>query len=402
MQSCKHPLALVNGRLYCRSSKYSGALGAVVINAKGRIEEVNTNEGSGFSRFNGLAEEVIDANGAAIVPGLIDAHVHAQPYFNYFGIHPDDVFFEQGVTTVCDAGTVNHAGVPDFINMVIKKSKTEILFWLNVSILGLMSYKDGECTARQMLDPSAAIAIVEKLRCGRLAGVDEEFNDVVGIKVRNGFEQVGSDSLEPTRLAVQAARVLELPVMLHQTHGPHIDLCLGTLGETDWLTHCCHGRDVSHNATILAADGSSIRPSVLEAQKRGLVLDLGHGAGSFSWDVADRTIGNGWRPTTLSSEKHALCPERVGMLDVCTKMLSLRVLFEEVICLCTNAPAERLGRQSEIGTLAVGSRADIAVLREAGGAFELVDTHENSRTAEKKVECLLTVRNGEVVHKRMQ
>jgi hypothetical protein len=42
-----------------------------------------------------------------------------------------------------------------------------------------------------------------------------------------------------------------------------------------------------------------------EARKRGVLFDLGHGAASFLWPVADRALRLGFPPDTISTDIHA-------------------------------------------------------------------------------------------------
>ena len=63
----------------------------------------------------------------------------------------------------------------------------------------------------------------------------------------------------------------------------------------------------------------------------------------------------------------------------------------------TRAPALNIHRP-ELGTLNVGSCADIAVLRNREGAFGYLDCGGARLTGEGKLECVATLREGYVVY----
>ena len=63
-------------------------------------------------------------------------------------------------------------------------------------------------------------------------------------------------------------------------------------------------------------------------------------------------------------------------------------------------PAKAIHRFPEIGTLGSGQVADVAVLEMKSGVFALKDAWANKRMATKKLECVLTVRDGKLAYDR--
>ena len=47
-------------------------------------------------------------------------------------------------------------------------------------------------------------------------------------------------------------------------------------------------------------------PAILDLHERGLVLDIGHGAGSFSYQTAEAMLGLGVMPDVISSDIHQM------------------------------------------------------------------------------------------------
>ena len=127
----------------------------------------------------------------------------------------------------------------------------------------------------------------------------------------------------------------------------------------DCITHCFKGG----SERILDPEGT-LFPAVREAAERGVVFDVGHGAGSFEWDVVEAAIEQGFEPTTISTDIHVknLHGPVYDMPTTMSKFLHLGVPLERVMEMATTRPAQVLGLEDQIGTLEVGKLADIVVL----------------------------------------
>jgi dihydroorotase len=141
---------------------------------------------------------------------------------------------------------------------------------------------------------------------------------------------------------------------------------------------------------------------MLEARKRGVLFDLGHGGGSFLWTVADRAMSLGFPPDTISTDLHAtsILTTQSDMPNCMSKMMALGMELKEIISRSTVAPARAINRFPEIGTLGAGHDADVAVLEIEDGVFALHDAWEKKRLANRRIVNVLTVRAGEVVYDR--
>jgi dihydroorotase len=179
---------------------------------------------------------------------------------------------------------------------------------------------------------------------------------IVGVKVRASANVVGANGDEPLRRAREAADALGLPLMVHIGEAPSgIETVLAALGAGDVLTHCFSGwRDNG-----LLDENGRIRPSVLAAQKRGVIFDVGHGMGSFDVEVAKALLDQGFAPDTISSDVHAYAAARLP--DVLSKFLALGLSLDEVISRATTAPARALGLTLPAGDKTVLELVDAPV-----------------------------------------
>ena len=164
----------------------------------------------------------------------------------------------------------------------------------------------------------------------------------------------------------------------------------------DILTHCFTG-----NTMRIVEESGNLRETVKRAWDAGLVLDIGHGAGSFSFKTAEALMAQGYRPDVISSDIHQMSVSG-PMFDMPTclsKFLSLGMSFAEVIRAATERPAAVLGLEKEVGTLRPGALADVALFEIVEGDFMFYDVFMNPRPGRQLVRHTLTILNGrEMAH----
>ena len=225
------------------------------------------------------ALHVLDVRGLIVTPGLIDVHVHVYDGVAPLGIPPDPNCVAKGVTTVLDAGSAGAHTFPGFRKYVIDVAETRVRALLNISVVGQSTLSPdnlhGELLDLNYANPGLAVRTIERHR-----------DVILGIKVRLTRNIAGENDLKALHLAREAAEAVKLPMMVHigDTHTPLKDL-LPVLRAGDVITHCFHGRE----GGILDEKGR-VLPEVLAAVGRGVHLDVGHGAGSFAFDVAERAV----------------------------------------------------------------------------------------------------------------
>jgi dihydroorotase len=119
-----------------------------------------------------------------------------------------------------------------------------------------------------------------------------------------------------------------------------------------------------------------------QARERGVIFDLGHGAGSFWYRHAVPAIKDGFIPDSISTDLHTgnVAGVVIDMQTCMNKILNIGVPLPQVIEMSTVAPAREL-RRPELGTLSIGSPADIAVFALEEGTFTYVDCEQTTLTA---------------------
>jgi dihydroorotase len=149
---------------------------------------------------------------------------------------------------------------------------------------------------------------------------------------------------------------------------------------------------------MLDAQGK-VQPYLFDARKRGVIFDVGHGGGSFLFRQAVPAIRQGFVPDSISTDLHidSMNSGMKDMLNVMSKFLNMGVSLDDVIALSTRNPAREIHRE-DLGSLSVGSSADIAVLRLDKGHFGFVDVFGARLQGEQRLACELTVRDGLVVY----
>jgi len=109
-------------------------------------------------------------------------------------------------------------------------------------------------------------------------------------------------------------------------------------------------------------------------------------------------IEQGFLPDTISTDIHkqSVMLPRANMTTTMSKLLNIGMTIEQIVERCTVNPAKAIHRP-ELGTLSEGAVADIAVLELQKGKFGYLDSGHGKLIGDKKLRCVLTVRNGDVV-----
>ena len=72
--------------------------------------------------------------------------------------------------------------------------------------------------------------------------------------------------------------------------------------------------------------------------------------------------------------------------------------LQDAILRSTINPAKSIHRFPELGTLSTGAVADVAVFALRSGVFAFKDSWHAKRLGTRKLECVLTVRDGKLVY----
>lgn len=329
------------------------------------------------------AVKTVEMDGRIATPGLIDLHVHVWWGVAHLGIEPDPNCVRRGATTVYDAGSAGADTFPGFKKYVIDVSATRIKAFLHIARQGQLNADIGELTDLRYADVDRAVEVCEQYK-----------QDIVGVKIRMTRGLVGENGREGLKRARAVCEATGLPLMLHPNESPlSLAEMLGQMQAGDILTHCFHRSETG----VLDKDGR-VRPEARKAVERGVLFDVGHGAGSFSFEVAEEAMRQGLRPGTISSDLHHynLHGPVYDLATTLSKFMVLGWSLEEVVAQATVAPARAMGMLGEIGTLAVGACADVAIFDLQSGVFDFEDSVRERRVGEWRLVPIATVRAGQL------
>ena len=360
-----------------------------------RQEDIAVKDGAIVRRDAGFsgkeAENILDASGCIVSPGLIDMHCHIYPVFPYVRrdslrtTNAEEHMVRCGVTTAVDAGTCGWRNFGDFKENVIDATKLRVLAFLDIAAKG-MAYPDSE---QAVADINPKIA----------AAVAREWSDcIVGIKSAHYWPR-HEDGEHPAFASIDGAReaaalcgkpvmVDSIPVVPERSY-PAI---LSRLEPGDIHTHV-----FAQQFPLLNAQGK-VEDYLRTERERGVRFDVGHGSGSFWFRQAVPCFEQDFWPDTISTDLHHqnVTGPAIDLLYVASKFLAMGMPLAQVLYRVTRAPALTLSRP-ELGTLADGACADLAVLRVREGRFGYLDCGGARLEGEGKLECVATVRAGEVL-----
>jgi dihydroorotase len=337
--------------------------------------------------ITGQARQVLHATGLLVVPGLVDIHVHLYKHVSHYGIDPDQTCLSTGVTTGVDAGSAGRCTWPGLRRFVLEPARMRALALLHISGQGMLTDYFGESEDLRWLDAGA---------CSVVANENRDY--ILGVKVRLDRNRVGNSGLEPLRRAVAAAEQLGLPVMAHvgNTPAPLAEIA-AMMRSGDIITHCFHG----WSGGVLD-DSGRVFPELRQAAERGIVFDVGHGAGSFAFPVAEAAFEQGFLPGTISSDLHtySLYGPAYDLATTMSKFLHIGMSLNDVVRRVTCDAARAMRLDGVAGSLALGRAADVTLLQEISGQFRFDDTHQSYRIAPRTLVPRWVVLAGEVLPAR--
>jgi dihydroorotase len=388
-QTPRYDLLLKGGHVIDPANHVDAVMDVAV--AKGKIAAVEKDIPAG------QAGKVVDTSGLYVTPGLIDIHVHighggapldwftpeGRTHTMPYGI-PADIALQAGVTTMVDAGS---SGADTFLlekEEVIDRAKVRVLAFLNIVANGMQGGL--EQTVDQM-DPK------------RCADTIRKYPDIiVGVKTAHYWTEEPWDAEHIPWAAVDKAeecgQAANVPVMFDFWPRPdrsYAELILKKMRPGDIHTHV-----FAQQFPILLPDGK-INPILAEARARGVIFDVGHGAGSFWFRNAVPAVKQGFIPDSISTDLHTGNFTVLSMTNVMSKFLAMGVPLNDLILRSTLNPAREIHRP-ELGTLSVGKDADIAVLEQLNGSFGYIDCGFARMDAKVKLVARMTVRAGRIVY----
>ncbi len=332
--------------------------------------------------------KIIDATGLYITPGLIDIHTHvfvgtkaATFGDGVLSLSPDDFTFRSGITTVVDVGSSGWRTFPIFKQQVIDQSLTRILAFINIAGSGMTGFP----TEQEMNDMDARMTSL----------VIEKYPDlIVGIKIGH----YGGTDWAPFDRTLEAGRLANVPIIV-EAHLPKLPLeeMLKRMRPGDIFTQAFK-RATSERLSVVDAQGK-VWPFVLEAKKKGILFDVGHGGGSFHFSTAVPAYKQGLMPNSFGTDLHrqSMNAGMKDMLNIMSKYMVMGMTIQEVVLRATWNSASYI-KHTELGHLTPGAIADVTVLSIRNGNFGFLDAANTTIKGKSKLECELTIKGGKIVY----
>jgi dihydroorotase len=330
------------------------------------------------------ARQVVDCSDLIVAPGLVDLHVHVYEGASHYGIEVDATCLATGATTVLDLGSAGAWTFAGFRRQVIDASQTRVYALLNLSTLGMVSPLVGELEDIRAVDNAMTARVFRANR-----------DVVLGIKLRMSRPLVGRNGAEALRLARELCDDLQVPLVIHPGDTEvRIAEILEHLRSGDVLTHAYHDRS---EGTL--DENGKVRREFRAAADRGVLFDVGHGRGSFSWDVAERALGQGFVANTISSDLHAynLHGPVFDLATTVMKFVHLGLSLDDALARATLHSARAMGIADEVGGLRVGMAGDVAAFALEEGQFAFYDADDQVRTARQRLVPRVVVKGGRVI-----
>ena len=357
------------------------------------------------------AREVTDVAGKLVLPGLIDTHAHVyQHVTGKFGLAPDMVGVQSGVTTLVDQGGPSCMTIPGFRSYIVEPAKTRVLCFISAYLVGGLEghrYPD--------LYGPGGVNVAHTVKAAR------DNPDIVrGVKAHAEIGGASRWGLEVIRLGKRIASEAGLPLYIHLgqlwpvKERATVDAdevvreLLPIMQAGDVLAHPF----TRHPGGFVSSATGEVHPVVWAALERGVTVDVGHGS-HFSFAMARKVLAAGIKPYTLGADMHGYnvrvpsagdSAERAAnpfagiapfnLTHAMTELLTLGLALPEIVATVTANPARMLGMADQIGTLAPGRIADVSVLQMLDGSFTLADNSGETVTAAQMIVPVFALRAG--------
>ncbi len=391
------------GRAFAKSADRSFDLivaGGTVIDPfrnEKRIADVGISQGKIVAVAETLdrkaGAQVLDADGLLVSPGWIDLHAHVFYGVRRNAVHPDkDAGVYTGVTTLADPGGFVSDRFTLFRREIVEKSITRVLGFVNVSAFRRAAVDTSQASRRRLPIHGDWSVFNQELT---IKTIDENRDVIKGVKVLSSVRHSGSMGITPTKLAVQAARETNTHVMAHIGMAPPlIQDVLNLLGRGDIITHSFKG----FPSGLFHLNGRPVA-ELRRALKRGMRLDLGHGAGSFAWEAARHARAADIPLHAISTDLHrgSVKGPVWSYGRTMAKFLHLGDSIEDIVRMATLGPAQLIDQGFDLGSLELGTVADLTVFRVVETPTVLTDSLGNSETGNRDVEPVYCIRAGKLI-----
>lgn len=388
-----YDLVLKDGWVIDPSQSLNGRFDVAVRN--GRIVEVSKR----LPPYH--AKQTVAAKDYLICPGFIDLHTHVYEWSTTFGLPADDAGINAGITTVVDQGSSSPFTFSGFKSGIVDKVQTDVRCFLLVN----------HAFNKTLGNPNSGFENPKKVDAEPLIRLAKENPQIIrGFKVHGESGSISRWGMGVLELAREVGDKTGLPLYVHtgelfpvvESNRPNpaqvVEKVLSYMKAGDTLGHCysCQPDGVMGTHT-------EVPEWLSEAIQQGILLDLGHGL-KFSFDIARRMMDKGILPHTISSDVHGDFTTvhndstlNYSLCGAISKLMALGLDLETAIATVTINPARILRAEAEIGTLRVGSLADITLFELVEGDWLLHDSLGNKLVAKQKLLPVWVVREGQLV-----
>jgi len=315
------------------------------------------------------AKQVLDASGSLVTPGLIDIHIHAAEHDESINADVDTVGIKMGVTTVVDAGSSGILNFVGYRKLVEPNARTRIFFIPVTSLVFGFAGNFAGLKVGSDLSP-------DNYSLRKAAELFEQHKDViVGFKCIPPVQHEDDTESIPLNLSKEITNAIGVPLTVHLGWIPYYpwlrtDRVLAKLGKGDIATH------VFRRKGGILDENNRVYPEAYDAQERGVIFDIGHGRGNFDFDAARRSLDQGIRPFTISSDvmdKSSVTGPVFSLTETMSKFLYLGLDLVDVITMTTCNAARAICREQALGSLAIGRVADLSILDYREGLWKFND-----------------------------
>ena len=376
MAALQADLLIRAGRVFCNNTGLDGP-GAVAVRGDRIV--------ASGAEVSVSPAETLEFQDCLLVPGFVDMHTHPAPSTWKYGMDADAEVLPRGTTTMLSQGDAGTATWEQYRKSVVEASRVRIR-------LAISPARQGESEDRTLFEDLDDIDVEECVASIRRGG-----EQIWGIAVNVSPPVTGdTDPRKVMRRTLEIAERTGRPLLfgarVESSEWPLAEQ-LALLRAGDVVTYCFR------DSVQSIVSGGRVVDSVREARERGVLFDVGHGMRSFDFGVAETAIADGFLPDTISTDfyKRLVGSEpRHDMPRTISKLMASGMAEADALERATARPAAVLGLDGEVGTLAPGACADLAVLQWEPRASPLADASGATRPG-GCWEPVLTVRAGEVI-----
>jgi dihydroorotase len=324
--------------------------------------------------------ETIDLAGHYLSPGWIDAHVHVYGTLGF--ADPDSIGIWQGVTTYVDAGGPGIGSLDEFMATMegLETTLYAGAFIRPIGIIGL-SYIEDEIRGLDNVPVAAWLDFVA------------EHPGLIRYLKMGAFNEWGGG---PLKIGKGLAETLGVPLYVHigefrATEEARSLQAFRVAERGDMITHLYH-----ENAGNILDENGRVLDIVRDAERRGVLFDIGFGGNNFSWRVAETAYAQGVIPNIISSDlqQFNVTGPAYSLAHVLSIFHRLGMSVQQIVERVTANPAKALGLRDSAGSLRVGMPADITVFRWEEGQFEFSDSLGKRRSAAQQIKPVMAFKAG--------